>query len=832
MRILIAHSFYRIAGGEDRYVRQQVDLLGRSHDVHLEGRINAELDQGPATAAGMLYSPLERWAIARAFRAFGPDLVHLHNPYPSMGPAVHLAAAAAGLPLVQTVHNFRIRCPNGLLFTEGSPCDRCVGGRYDQAIRHACFPTRRQAAAYASALWTHRFVLKLDELVDLYIAPSRFVRRRLVKWGIPAERTTVVRNFTVIPEPPPPAGERGLYLGRLSAEKGLLTLLAALKLAGDPPFDIVGGGPQSEILRVRVDSLGLQNTRLLGPVDADRVPEVIAEARYAVIPSTWEENAPLAALEVMAAGRPVIASDIGGLPELVDVGRGRLVSPGNTMELAGAVATYAGDGATAIADGARARSFVVAECSAEAHLAGLELAYATAIEARRKRSAAAVVPVPALRTRVQAVDGWGVTAPTAPRRRPARPPLHVLMVHCYYRDLGGENLSFEAETALLRDAGVRVTTYTRDNRELDGAGFAGRALAGVRTAWAEDSYREVRAIARRSRPNVVHFQNTFPLISPSAHHAVHRLGLPVVQTLRNYRLVCSSGILFRDGRVCEDCVGRHLPLPAVVHRCYHDSVPASAAVSFMQVFHRALGTWADAVDVYVAPSEFARSTFVSAGIPADKIVVKPNFVDPDPGVAPVAGRYALYAGRLAPEKGVITLVDAWRNDGLPPLLVVGDGPLRRNLEARIVQHGIEGRVELLGHQPPERVMSLMREAFCAVFPSEWYETFGRVAAEAYACGVPVVASRRGAMAEIVKDGITGRLFAPGDSSDLANVVRNMASDPTTYGAMRHAARVVYEDTFSAERNLTQLLAIYDRACAGATGGSAGLVATATHGRVQ
>ena len=386
MRIIVAHSFYRIAGGEDRYVRQQVELLSRSHVVHLEERVNAELHEGFRTAVGMFHAPRERQAIGRVLREFRPDVVHLHNPYPSMGPAVHLTADSSGVALVQTVHNFRLRCPNGLMFTEGAPCTRCVGGRYDQAVRHGCFPMRTQAAAYASALWLNRFARRLDGRVDLYVAPSRFVRRRLVEWGIPAERTTVVRNFTVPPGVRSAPGKRGLYLGRLSPEKGVATLLEALRLAGDPPFDIVGGGPQAGSLRAQAALLGLRNTRLVGPVAPDDVTRVIEEARYAVVPSTCDEVFGLAALEAMAAGRPVVASDVGALPELVGTGRGRLVPPGDAAALADALQRYAEDPSVAAAEGARAREFVADEYSPEVHLAGLEAAYEIAIELRRRRT--------------------------------------------------------------------------------------------------------------------------------------------------------------------------------------------------------------------------------------------------------------------------------------------------------------------------------------------------------------------------------------------------------------------------------------------------------------
>jgi len=803
VRVLIAHSFYRQSGGEDRYVREQVQLLQTSNVVRLEERTNAQLSGDAATAVGMLRSPAERARLKRSFREFRPDVVHLHNPYPSLGPEVHLAAHAADLPLVQTTHNFRIRCPNGVLFTEGAPCERCVGGRYDNALRHACFPTMPQRAAYSSALWVHRFVLHLDSLVDLYVAPSRYVRTRLIEWGIPVERTRVVRNFTHAPLEPPPLGSRGLFLGRLAPEKGADTLVRALVLAGDPPFDIVGDGPERRGLEADVARLGLRRVRFHGAVPPSSVPGLLATSGYLVVPSSWGEAFGLSAVEAMGAGRPVIASAGGGLPELVGVDRGILVPARSPEDLAAAITRYLDDPVRAAQDGAAGRAFVLEECSPAAHLAGLEAAYASAIairEERREPGLPAPRPSPRVRERAP-VD------PSAARRLGGR-SLHVLMVHCYYRDLGGENLSFEAEVGLLEAGGVRVTTYTRDNRELDSAGSLRRVQVGLRTTWADDAYGDLAHLIRTERPDVVHVQNTFPLISPAAVHAAHRLGKPVVQALRNYRLLCASGILYRDGGICRDCVGRTIPLPAIQHACYHGSIPRTSAVVSMQMAHRLLGTWRDAVSLFVAPSEFARQTFVSAGIPAEQIVVKPNFVHPDPGMAPTPGSYALFAGRLALEKGVLTMVEAWRDPRLPPLRIAGDGPIRGRLEAQIVAGNLQDRVDVLGNQPPERVLELMRNALVAVFPSEWYETFGRVAAEAFACGVPVVASRLGAMAEIVDDGVTGRLFTPGDPRSLADAVLDVTGSKRA--SIGSAARSEFEARYSAERNLDQLLAIYEQ----------------------
>lgn len=388
----------------------------------------------------------------------------------------------------------------------------------------------------------------------------------------------------------------------------------------------------------------------------------------------------------------------------------------------------------------------------------------------------------------------------------------VLMVHCYYRDLGGENLSFEAETELLRENGVEVTTYTRDNRELDQLRLLARLRVGIGTVWAGDVHADLGRLVRETNPDVVHFQNTFPLISPAALHAAHRAGAAVVQALRNYRPLCVSGVLFRDGRICHDCVGKLAPHPAIQHSCYHDSRVQSAAVVSMQVVHHALGTWRNAVELSVAPSEFARGVFVSAGADPNRIVVKPNFVHPDPGPNQSQGVYALFAGRLAREKGVLTLVRAWAKVPDLRLVIAGDGPLRSEVEREIELLGLFRRIDLVGYKTPEEVIGLMRQARCVVFPSEWYETFGRTAAEAFACGVPVVASRLGAMAEVVTDGVTGRLFEAGNSSDLAMAIHSLvaARDPA---AMAAAARHAYLQRFTAAGNLESLLAIYDRAIA-------------------
>lgn len=378
LRILIAHSFYRLGGGEDRYVRQQVDLLGTAHEVKLIGTSNEDLTAGLKTAGKMLYSR-RRGEIDDIMEEHRPDVVHVHNVYPGLGPAVHLAASRRSIPLVMTVHNFRLRCPNGYMYTEGSVCRRCEGGVYLHGLVHRCFPSKKQASAYVSALWIHRFLLKLEDKVSIFIAPSDFMGRQLQKWEIPPSRVAMVRNFTRLdPAASSDPGVYGIYVGRLSSEKGLHFLLAALNAAGDPPFKIVGDGPLRGDLVAEAARLGLQRTEFVGPVPAEEINGFMSRARFLVMPSESHENSPLAALEALACGRPLVVSDMGGLPELVKSGAGVMFASGNVEEAATNIRSLMDNDDLARELGSAALEFAQKELTSQTHLDGLENVYARA----------------------------------------------------------------------------------------------------------------------------------------------------------------------------------------------------------------------------------------------------------------------------------------------------------------------------------------------------------------------------------------------------------------------------------------------------------------------
>jgi glycosyltransferase involved in cell wall biosynthesis len=381
--------------------------------------------------------------------------------------------------------------------------------------------------------------------------------------------------------------------------------------------------------------------------------------------------------------------------------------------------------------------------------------------------------------------------------------MRIVVAHNFYQQPGGEDQVFADEVALLRRFGHEVVPFTIHNDRIE---TMGRLSVAAATVWNRATYRDLAPLVRGHRPQVVHFHNTFPLISPAAYQAARDEGAAVVQTLHNFRLLCPSGVLFRDGKVCEDCVGRVVPWPGVVHKCYRGSRPATAVLAAALSAHRARGTYRDAVDLYIAPTESARATFVAGGLPAEKIAVKPNFVDPDPGLGDGLGGYAVFVGRLSYEKGLETLLEAWRMLPGVPLKVIGDGPLAPQVREAAAANP---SITWLGRRTLNDVYETVGRASFLVFPSRCYETFGRVAVEAFAKGTPVIASGHGGMADVVTHGRTGLLFAPGDAAALADAVRQMLR---LAPPMRLAARREYETKYTGDQNHDLLQSAYQRAC--------------------
>lgn len=381
--------------------------------------------------------------------------------------------------------------------------------------------------------------------------------------------------------------------------------------------------------------------------------------------------------------------------------------------------------------------------------------------------------------------------------------MRILSVHNYYQIRGGEDECHEAEIDLLREQGEEVDVYEEDNKSITSHN---QLQIATQTIWSQAAYQELKQRLTQKKYDVVHVQNFFPLISPSIYYAAKECGVPIVQTLHNYRLLCPNALFFRNGQVCEDCLGKVLPYPGIVNRCYRENRVASAGVTALLTTHRLLNTWTDTVDLYIALTEFARQKFIQGGLPAEKIVVKPHFVHPDPGAGQGQGGYALYVGRLSVEKGLDTLLEAWQQlEPSIPLKIVGDGPLAEQVQQAAQQNP---KVEWLGRKPMPEVHALMGDAMVLIMASKWYETFGRVVIEAFAKGTPVIAANIGAIAELVTPEQTGLLFRPGDSADLAQKVTWLLTHPEKRTQMRQAARQEFEAKYTAAANYQQLMRLY------------------------
>ncbi len=356
---------------------------------------------------------------------------------------------------------------------------------------------------------------------------------------------------------------------------------------------------------------------------------------------------------------------------------------------------------------------------------------------------------------------------------------------------------------MLRDNGQVVETHIDDNRRV---AELGKTRTAVQAIWSSETYQSIRRKLREDSFDIVHVHNFFPLISPSIYYAAHAEQIPVVQTLHNFRLLCLNGFLFRDGEVCEDCVGRKVPWPGIYHACYRGSHAGSATIATMLSFHRAIKTWDRMIDTYIVLTEFSLQKLIEGGLPENKIAIKPNFLPKDPGQGGGKGYFALFVGRLSPEKGVETMLAAWRLLGdTIPLKIVGDGPLREKVISAATS---SASIEYLGHIDNDLVLSLMQEALFLVFPSLWYENFPMIIVEAFATGLPVLASNLGNTAKLIQSQQTGLHFKTGDASNLVDQALWLVNNPDALKEMRSQVRLTYEEQFTPSINYRLLSNIY------------------------
>lgn len=383
--------------------------------------------------------------------------------------------------------------------------------------------------------------------------------------------------------------------------------------------------------------------------------------------------------------------------------------------------------------------------------------------------------------------------------------MRILSLHNYYQFRGGEDVSRDLESEMLQKRGHVVLDHLIDNAQITSPV---PLSVGIRAMWSASDYAAVRRLIREQGIEMVKIDNFFPLLSPSIHYAARREGVPIVQSVRDYRLICPEGRFIRNDKLCQLCSKRAFPLPSIIHGCYRSSRVQTVAVAGMLTAHKLMGTWSKTVTAYVAVSEFVRRILIENHFPADRVFVKPDFV-PDVEAGRGDGDYALYVGRLSPEKGLSTLLEAWRRiQPRMPLKLAGNGPMRPEVQeaARTIPD-----IEYLGPKPIQDVLALMGRAKALIFPSICYETFGRTIVEAFSKSLPVIATRLGNMDAMVEDYRTGLKFEPENPEDLLAKIEWMRSHPQQWEEMRKVCRETYLANYTEEQNYAMLMDIFEYA---------------------
>lgn len=388
--------------------------------------------------------------------------------------------------------------------------------------------------------------------------------------------------------------------------------------------------------------------------------------------------------------------------------------------------------------------------------------------------------------------------------------MKILMAHNFYKSTApsGEDIVFQNEFKLLQNNGIDVITYTKHNDDIQKLSIYSKLKLPTKCIWSIETYREIKKLIRREKPDIVHFHNIWYLISPSAYYACKDYGVvPIVQALHNFRIFCANGLLLRNNNVCEECLNK-VPWKAIFYGCYNNSHFYSIPIALTEWVHQIIGTWKNTVNSYIALTNFSKNKFIQAGISQDKIYIKPNFLPNPPEPDYSNNDYAIFIGRLSKEKGIEILIEAFKK--LPKFLklfIIGDGPLRTKIEDLLKSEKIYN-INLIGSLNHSQCIQFLKKSSCLILPSICFETFSMVICEAFACGKPVIASNIGAMAELVENGKTGLLFEPKNPEELAMKVKWMIENKDACVEMGKNARKVFEEKYTEEKNINMLLDIY------------------------
>ena len=386
--------------------------------------------------------------------------------------------------------------------------------------------------------------------------------------------------------------------------------------------------------------------------------------------------------------------------------------------------------------------------------------------------------------------------------------LKILLAHCFFQQFGGQDSVALSERKMLEAHGHEVIPYLRHNDEIKSFGAGERLIFALDTIYSRRTVREIQAIVSSARPDVAYIHNIYPLISPAIYHCLHALGIPIVQCVHDFRPLCLNGLFYTEQKCCELCKGGNY-LHGVVKKCYKNSYVLSGLYAATLAVNRNAGMM-QKISAYICLNDFYKEKLLDLQVPDSKIYVRPNSIDASEfvstGTAP-SGDYAVFLGRLSPEKGLWTLVKAFEKLAPARLKIVGTGPLEGDLSSYIRERKLDN-IEMLGFRAGLEKTQLLQGALFSVIPSEWYENFPVVALESYAAAKPIVASRIGGLASIVADGETGLFFAAGNSDELADKLRYLFANPREAKRMGALASTLTRTKYSREASYRNLMEIF------------------------
>ncbi|MFC1603518.1 glycosyltransferase family 4 protein [Planctomycetota bacterium] len=786
MKILVVHNEYGKFSGEEAVVYNLCHLLEeQGHTVVKFFRSSEEIPGMYFGRTRAFFSGIYSFSAKKTMRKLlaehKPDIVHIHNVFPLISPSVLGECRNAGVPIVMTVHNYRLVCPNGLFMVDGRICERCRGGREYWCFLRNCEGRVFKSLGYALRNYVARKRRFFLDNVNMYACLTEFQKQKLIAEGFPSDRIIVVPNL-VDRNGCDPSGEQGKYIGyvgRISHEKGIQTLMKSAGNCCEIQFKIAG----SYYRMPHLPREAPENFELRGHLSGEELDAFYNQSRIIVLSSICYEGFPTVLIEAMLHGKPVICSRIGGLSEIVEDGvTGLLFEPGNSQELTEKI-RYLWDRPDLCRQmGQAGREIALREYSTEKYYKRLTAVYEQAGNERKP-----VIDFSILKDRSSS--------------RVKR----LLFIHNEYAKPSGEEYSAQAISDLLEARGHEVFWFKRSSTEIS------ESISGSIKAFFTGIYNPfaAKALAKtldEVKPDIIQVQNLYPLISTSIFKKIKERGIPVVMRCPNYRLFCPNGLHLTKGRVCEKCVGPGKEIWCVLNNCL-ENVFKSTGYALRNASARISRRILDGVDMFIVQTEFQKQKFVERGIPANRIGIVG-------GLIPAArnqeddclGDVVTFAGRVSASKGIYDFLDAAREMPDISFAVAGgyDGiPGIRNCAP--------SNVDWLGFLNADELSNLYLRSRIIVIPSRWFEGFPNVAVQAMTFARPVVAARLGALTCIVDDNQTGLFFETGNVADLVETIRSLWEQPELCRKIGRKGKEKALREYSPEKYYETLMTIYEKA---------------------